>query len=143
MPYEEIRRNVIRLEEAEKIKMMNRFKQIAEHKTRKAEKDLKKYHLDKYYVNQDAINTYGKRRDQMLNTDDLNEKDILFRDEQEFLEDNDDTENISDNRDFIYGQEENETIDWGDDEEDDVHFLQHNHEDDDHYDIAENAMDRL
>ena len=143
LPYEEIRRNVIRLEEAEKIKMMNRFKQIAEHKTRKAEKDLKKYHLDKYYVNQDAINTYGKRRDQMLNTDDLNEKDILFRDEQEFLEDNDDTENISDNRDFIYGQEENETIDWGDDEEDDVHFLQHNHEDDDHYDIAENAMDRL
>ena len=78
--YDEIRNNVDRLEDAEKKRIMKRFEMISEHRTRRAEHTLKKYHLGDYYVDQNVIKTYGTKRDKMLNTEDVTEDDFLFRD---------------------------------------------------------------
>jgi hypothetical protein len=150
LPYEEIRRNEDRLKEKEKINIMSRFdpRNESEHKVRRAEKDLKKFHLDKYYINQKVIKTYGIRRDKMLNTEDADEEAILFRDllekENTNIAEIDEifgiTEDQHENNDEIYAEIQDENIDWGDDEDDHVDFIRNPYEDDDQYDIAENAL---
>lgn len=136
--YDDIRKNVDRLEEDEKIRMMSRFdpKNMPEHRTRKAEKELKKYHLGRYYIDQKVINTYGKKRDVMLNTEDVGEDDFLMMDQ-----------NISESLEEIqetYNDEENRNLDDDDDDDEDeieaIPFLQLR-EDDDNYDIAEYNVD--
>ena len=145
LSYDGIRKNVERLEEMEKMKMMSNFdpKNIPEHRTRKAEKELKKYHLGKYYVDQKIINTYGTKRDKMLNTDDIEEQDFIMMDSE--LQNNMDTlEEIDD----VFGEDSEPELDTEiqnddeimSDEEEYVPFIQLR-EDDDNYDIAEHALD--
>jgi hypothetical protein len=76
--YQNIRKNVERLEGAEKKRMMDGFKNIKDIKTRRSELLLKKYHLGKFFVDPTVIKTYGKRRDKMLNTEDKTETDFLY-----------------------------------------------------------------
>ena len=137
--YEEIRNNVERLEDEEKIRMMERFREIKEHRTRRAEKELKKYHIGEYFIDPKVIKKYGRRRDEMLNTEDITEDDFLFMDEtsneemeilksiEELRENNSDNE---DDEDEMFSNEE------------EMEFLG-NYAEDDAYDIAENALDRL
>lgn len=134
--YEDIRKNVDRLEEDEKINMMSRFdpKNMPEHRTRKAEKELKKYHLGRYYIDQKVINTYGKKRDIMLDTEDIGEDDFLMM-----------NQNISESLEEI-PDIFNENVNLEEEDEDDeeeietMPFLQLR-EDDDNYDIAEYNLD--
>ena len=143
--YELNRQNEDRLKEMEKVKIMSRFdpKNEPEHRTRRAEKDLKKYHLGTYYINQKVIKNYGKKRDKMLDTDDVHEEDFLLMEkqrqnpieEQEYLEelneifdqDSDmdipEQETLDENGDFLDGEEH-------------IAFLRPR-EDDDNYDITE------
>jgi hypothetical protein len=156
LPYSEVQRNVDRLKELEKIKVMARFdpKNVPDHRTRRAEKDLKKFHLGQYYTNQTVINTYGTRRDKMLNTDDLNEKDILYRNDDVYDATNDaldlfgdenelnyDTQ-INDNGGIFEDEDEDDEGEDDDDYEEEI-FMKQRYEDDDNYDIAENAADRM
>jgi hypothetical protein len=128
--YAEIRNNVDRLEDAEKKRIMKRFEQISEHRTRRAEHTLKKYHLGDYYVDQNVIKTYGDKRDKMLNTEDVTEDDFLFREEvvedveQPYHADREELLNI-------FGED-------SDDDEEEIGFLENNDEDD-NYDMAENG----
>ena len=155
--YNDIRDNVDYFEDEEKTNMMNRFAQNKEHKTRRAEKELKKHRLGQYFVNQKVINTYGKKRDNMLQTKDMNEEDLIFRKKstannfsdmfeneeeyaemvQELLEDS-----LKENdEDAILGEnEDSDTEDLGESEEDMNRFLR-KYEDEDYYDIAENRAD--
>jgi len=130
--YAEIRNNVDRLEDAEKKRIMKRFEQISEHRTRRAEYTIKKYHLGDYFVDQNVIKTYGNKRDKMLNTEDVTEDDFLFR------------EDSAEDKDYHYNldKEEMQTI-FGADTDDDIEaeeevgFLENNDEED-NYDMAEN-----
>ena len=164
LSYDSIRENNDRHEDDEKIKMTTRFRKILEHRTRRAEKELKNYHLGEYFVDPKVIKTYGRRRDAMLNTRDRRDEDILYRDEEgdmdptmvaelaEFLDNNPLLEDdiyddearefrelpIARNDDDIF--DENGNID--DDFDENIGFLG-NYEEDDNYDIAENALERL
>ena len=132
--YSEIRNNVDRLEDAEKKRIMKRFEQITEHRTRRAEYTLKQYHLGEYFVNQNVIKTYGEKRDKMLNTEDVTEDDFLFRDDD-----------VAEDKEYQYHADKDEAFDifgadTDDDEaEEDVGFLDKNDEEDD-YDMAENGF---
>jgi hypothetical protein len=131
--YDEIRNNVDRLEDAEKKRMMKRFEQITEHRTRRAEHTLKQYHLGEYFVNQNVIKTYGEKRDKMLNTEDVTEDDFLFREEGDVVEEN---EYAYNNQNDIFGPD---TDDEDMDAEEHVGFLQRDDEED-YYDMAENGF---
>lgn len=132
--YSEIRNNVDRLEDAEKKRIMKRFEQITEHRTRRAEYTLKQYHLGEYFVNQNVIKTYGQKRDKMLNTEDVTEDDFLFRDDD-----------VAEDKEYQYHADKDEAFDiFGadtddDDAEEEVGFLGKNDEEDD-YDMAENGF---
>ena len=134
--YAEIRNNVDRLEEAEKKRIMKRFEQITEHRTRRAEHTLKKYHLGDYFVDQNVIKTYGNKRDKMLNTEDVTEDDFLYRDDA-----------IEEDNEYQYNNDKDESLDiFGADTDDDdvdaeenVKFLENNDEED-YYDMAENGF---
>lgn len=145
--YEVNRQNEDRLKQMEKVKIMSRFdpKNEPEHRTRRAEKDMKKYHLGKYYINQNVIKNYGKKRDKMLDTDDVHEEDFLLMEkqrdqpveEQEYLEELNDI--FGEDLDMDMDIPEEETLEeTGDllDEEEHIAFLRPR-EDDDNYDIAE------
>ena len=145
--YEVNRQNEDRLKQMEKVKIMSRFdpKNEPEHRTRRAEKDMKKYHLGKYYINQNVIKNYGKKRDEMLDTDDVHEEDFLLMEkqrdqpveEQEYLEELNDI--FGEDLDMDMDIPEEETLEeTGDllDEEEHIAFLRPR-EDDDNYDIAE------
>ena len=131
--YSEIRNNVDRLEEAEKKRIMKRFEQITEHKTRRAEHTLKQYHLGEYFVNQNVIKTYGEKRDKMLNTEDVTEDDFLFREDA-----------IEENQEYQYN-EANDIFGADTDDDDDIDadekvgFMARN-EEEDYYDMAENGL---
>ena len=131
--YGEIRDNVERLEDAEKKRMMQRFEQISEHRTRRAEQTLKQLHLGEYYVDPKVIKKYGARRDKMLDTEDVTEDDFLFRD---FDEENE--------IDVNPNEDNNREMDdiFGEDSDEDIGFLGR-YDEDDAYDIAENAQDRM
>ena len=141
LSYDTIRDNVDRLEDAEKIRMMDRFKKIADHKERRAEFSLKKFHIGDFYVNQNVIKTYGKKRDEMLKTEDTTEDDFLFRDDDEH--DYELQENDGDSLNDIFGDDTDEDNDFDNDDDDDEKSFLENVEDEDAYDIAENAYDRL
>jgi len=129
--YREIRNNVDRLEEAEKKRIMKRFEQITEHRTRRAEHTLKQYHLGEYFVNQHVIKTYGEKRDKMLNTEDVTEDDFLFRDDA-----------VENENEYEYNNNDIFGADTDDDEldaEENVVFLERDDEED-YYDMAENAF---
>lgn len=130
--YAEIRNNVDRLEDAEKKRMMKRFEQITEHRTRRAEHTMKKYHLGEYFVDQNVIKTYGQKRDKMLNTEDVTEDDFLFREDPV----------VDDDRDYPYNTDDIFGADTDDDDmdaEEEVGFLENNDEED-NYDMAENGF---
>ena len=146
--YKNIRKNVERLEGAEKKRMMDGFKNIKDIKTRRSELLLKKYHLGKFFVDPNVIKKYGKKRDKMLNTEDITETDFLYG-ANEVTED--DVEDLIE--DMRYDVDETleilPPIDFGSDDDDDddyddeAQFLQQPVEDDDANDIAENASDNL
>ena len=151
--YKNIRKNVERLEGAEKKRMMDGFKNIQDIKTRRSELLLKKYHLGKFFVDPNVIKKYGKKRDQMLNTEDKTESDFLYGPDEVTEEDVEDLmeefhnlniEQDSDGESLeIVNVDLNKEIDWDiDDDEEDRgdRFLE---EDDDAMDIAENAFDNL
>lgn len=139
--YEKIRKNVERVEADEKKKMMDRFKNIKDIKTRRAELLLKKYHLGKFFVDPKVIKTYGKRRDEMLNTDDSTEDNFLFGTDE--ITEDDVQDLIEEMNENLYNDTTaQEEIDWGDSDEEEATFLPHV-EDDDANDIAENAYDNL
>jgi hypothetical protein len=136
--YDEIRNNVDRLEDAEKKRIMKRFEMISEHRTRRAEFTLKKYHLGDYYVDQNIIKTYGTKRDKMLNTEDVTEDDFLFRDGEADAE-------LEGEKDHQYNKEEmldifgQDSDDDEDNREEEVGFLGRT-EEEDNYDMAENGF---
>ena len=140
--YESIRRNTERVEAEEKKKMMDRFKNIKDIKTRRAELMLKKYHLGKFYVDPKVIKTYGRRRDKMLDTDDLNEEAFLFGTDETT---EDDVQDLIEemNEDIYMDNEVNPDINWGDSDDEDGPTFLRQMEDDDANDIAENAYDNL
>ena len=140
--YESIRKNTERVEAEEKKKMMDRFKNIKDIKTRRAELMLKKYHLGKFYVDPKVIKTYGRRRDKMLDTEDLNEEAFLFGID-EITED--DVEDLIEemNEDIYMDNEMNPDVNWGDSDDEDGPTFLRPMEDDDANDIAENAYDNL
>ena len=76
--YANIRKNVDRVKDAEKKKMTDRFKLIKDTRTRHLERDLKRHHIGDYFVDPNILKTYGKKRDQMINTEDVRENDFLF-----------------------------------------------------------------
>jgi hypothetical protein len=140
--YDDIKKNTIRLEELEKIRMMKHFSKIKDHKERSTEKTLKKFHLGRFYTNQKIIKKYGYKRDKMLNTEDVNEKELLYDEKYDDVDDivfENDDENIEYNEDSEYDEFVNEedilnnlegNIDWGDSEDDDT------------YDMTENAFNQ-
>jgi hypothetical protein len=149
--YKNIRKNVDRLEGAEKKRMMDGFKNIQDIKTRRSELLLKKYHLGKFFVDPNVIKKYGKKRDKMLNTEDKTESEFLYGPDEVTEEDVEDLMdefhnlNIDDDSLEIMNIDLNKEIDWDiddDEEEEDVgRFIRE--EDDDATDIAENAFDNL
>ena len=155
--YKNIRKNVERLEGAEKKRMMDGFKNIQDIKTRRSELLLKKYHLGKFFVDPNVIKKYGKKRDQMLNTEDKTESDFLYGPNEVTEEDVEDLMEEFHNMNFEGDSDEdsleimnkevdlNKEVDWDidEDEDDDERFLAVREEDDDATDIAENAMDNL
>ena len=151
--YKNIRKNVERLEGAEKKRMMDGFKNIKDIKTRRSELLLKKYHLGKFFVDPNVIKKYGKKRDKMLNTEDKTETDFLYGPDEVTEEDvedliegfheidvDDDMDSLEEVKKNENGEYENE-LDWGSDDE--PHFSTGATEDDDANDIAENAFDNL
>ena len=149
--YKNIRKNVDRLEGAEKKRMMDGFKNIQDIKTRRSELLLKKYHLGKFFVDPNVIKKYGKRRDKMLNTEDKTESEFLYGPDEVTEEDVEDLMeefhnlNIEDGDDDsleVMDIDVDKEIDWDiDDEDEDDRFMRE--EDDDATDIAENAFDNL
>jgi len=157
--YQNIRKNVERLEGAEKKRMMDGFKNIKDIKTRRSELLLKKYHLGKFFVDPKVIKTYGKRRDKMLNTEDKTETDFLYGPNEVTEEDVEDlmdefgqmnfeeTLEVLPKKDGYnvldeYDEEEYKDGELDDEEYDDeAHFTMAG-EDDDAYDIAENVGGR-
>ena len=148
--YKNIRKNVDRLEGAEKKRMMDGFKNIQDIKTRRSELLLKKYHLGKFFVDPNVIKKYGKKRDKMLNTEDKTESEFLYGPDEVTEEDVEDLMdefhnlNIDDDSLEIMNIDLNKEIDWDiddDEEEDNGRFIRE--EDDDATDIAENAFDNL
>jgi hypothetical protein len=135
--YGEIRNNVDRLEDAEKKRMMKKFEMISEHRTRRAEHTLKKFHLGEYYVDQNVIKTYGTKRDKMLNTEDATEDDFLYRDDDDVAAVEDYTYNRTEMQD-IFGNDTDDD-EFNGEEEDEVAFLGNN-EEEDNYDMAENGF---
>ena len=132
--YDEIRNNVDRLEDAEKKRIMKRFEQITEHRTRRAEHTLKKYHLGEYFVDQNVIKTYGDKRDKMLNTEDVTEDDFLFREDgvdEHAYEYNMGNDEMND----IFGADTDDDLDA----DEKVGFMKRNDEED-YYDMAENGL---
>ena len=150
--YKNIRKNVERLEGAEKKRMMDGFKNIQDIKTRRSELLLKKYHLGKFFVDPNVIKKYGKKRDQMLNTEDKTESDFLYGPDEVTEEDVEDLMEEFHNLNIEEGDsleimkigtiDLNKEIDDDDDDEDEGDRFLHE-EDDDAMDIAENAMDNL
>ena len=148
--YQNIRKNVERLEGAEKKKMMDGFKNIKDIKTRRSELLLKKYHLGKFFVDPTVIKTYGKKRDKMLNTEDKTETDFLYGPNEVTEED---VEDLMDEFGQINFEETLETLpkagalynildeyDTDDGEYDDEAHFTTAAEDDDATDMAENMM---
>jgi hypothetical protein len=155
--YDDIRDNVDYFEDEEKTNMMNRFTQNKEHKTRRAEKDLKKFRIGQYFVNQKVINTYGAKRDKMLQTNDMNEEELIFREKRSTTDIADMFENEDEYADAIRdlleesiqendldengeGDLEDDLDENGEEAEEVNRFLR-NYEDEDYYDIAENRAD--
>lgn len=142
--YDDIKKNTIRLEELEKIRMMKHFSTIKDHKERATEKTLKKFHLGRFYTDQKIIKKYGYKRDKMLNTEDVNEKELLYDNNYDDVDDiifddddDDDYDEFINEEEILNNLEGN--IDWGDNDEEDNDFLQR-YEDDDMYDITERAF---
>ena len=140
--YESIRKNIERVEAEEKKNIMDRFKNIKDIKTRRAELLLKKYQLGKFFVDPKVIKTYGRRRDKMLDTDDLNEEAFLFGPDETTEEDVQDLIEEM-NEDIYMDNEVNPDINWGDSDDEDGPTFLRQMEDDDANDIAENAYDNL
>ena len=150
--YQNIRKNVERLEGAEKKRMMDGFKNIKDIKTRRSELLLKKYHLGKFFVDPKVIKTYGKRRDKMLNTEDKTETDFLYGPNEVTEEDVEDLMdefgqmNIEETLEVSPKKDGYNVLDEYDDHgeyedgefDDEAHFTTGG-EDDDAYDIAENV----
>lgn len=141
LTYKDIRKNIDRVEEEEKKKMMGIFEDIKDIKERRTELLLKKFHLGKFFIDPKVIKKYGKRRDKMLDTEDETEADFLFGDT-----DGDDlveqlaNMDIEDHNVFTSLEEIDELEDEDADEE--IGFLE-NHDEEDVYDIAENAYNNL
>ena len=145
--YDKIPSITERLEENEKNKMTKRFSDIKDNKARKSEKELKKYHIGKYYVNQKTINTYSKKRDAMLNTEDVEENDLIYFDEYDLIEDvlEEEKEELNNSylgNDDLLNENEGEKNIFDDESDEDDLFLIDRLEDEDMYDIAENANER-
>ena len=141
--YDEIIANVSRLEDAEKIRMMEKFKKITEHRTRRAEKELKKYHLGEYFIDQNVIKRYGHKRNKMLNTEDVTEDDFLFREsgnteEEEEEEEEDDDEGKPSKYDDIFGEDSQQE---DEDDEEEKYFIKAT-EDEDAFDMSEYNSNR-
>lgn len=149
--YESIRKNLERLEAAEKKRMMDRFKNIKDIKTRRSELLLKKYHLGKFFVDPKVIKKYGKLRDKMIDTEDKTETDFLFGTDNILAEDEDEegsdemAEGMSFPFDPFHGDVEGMNMEQDDEEfyDDEAQFMQQQEEDDDANDIAENAYDNM
>jgi len=149
--YKNIRKNVERLEGAEKKRMMDGFKNIQDIKTRRSELLLKKYHLGKFFVDPNVIKKYGKKRDQMLNTEDKTESDFLYGPDEVTEEDVEDLMDEFHDLNIDDGDPLEQTnvdltkeIDWDiDDDENEERGDRFMAEDDDAMDIAENAYDNL
>ena len=155
--YDDIRDNVDYFEDEEKTNMMNRFTQNKEHKTRRAEKDLKKFRIGQYFVNQKVINTYGAKRDKMLQTNDMNEEELIFREKRsttdiaDMFENEDEyaeairdllEESIQENDLDENGEDDLEDdLDENGEEAEEVNRFLRKYEDEDYYDIAENRAD--
>ena len=143
--YKNIRKNVERLEGAEKKRMMDGFKNIKDIKTRRSELLLKKYHLGKFFVDPNVIKKYGKKRDQMLNTEDVTEANFLYGPDEVTEEDVDDLMEEFGNMNFDDTLErtgDNNEYEIPEEYDDEAQFFQAA-EDDDAQDIAENAVDNL
>lgn len=147
--YESIRKNVERLEAAEKKRMMDRFKNIKDIKTRRSELLLKKYHLGKFFVDPKVIKKYGKLRDKMIDTEDKTETDFLFGSDNVLIEEEDeDTSSVPFDPFHVNDgdlEEINKTDEEADEDfyDDEAQFIQQQEEDDDANDIAENAYDNM
>ena len=148
--YKNIRKNVERLEGAEKKRMMDGFKNIKDIKTRRSELLLKKYHLGKFFVDPNIIKKYGKKRDKMLNTEDKTETNFLYGPDEVTEEDVEDLMeefqnlNVEDGSLEVLHQQGNEDDNEFDDElDDEERFFTVATEDDDSNDIAENAFDNM
>lgn len=144
--YKDIEKNVERVEEKEKIRHMSVFAKIKDNKTRRAERDLEKYHLGRFFTDPKVIKQYGNRRNKMLDTVDT-EEDFILKDYMDSNEDDSEyfvfEEFIKETeyRDFNYQQ----TIEHQPEEdpyfvEDDINFL-HEEDEDDLFEIRNKVSD--
>ena len=127
--YETIQKNVEIAEEKEKMGHKLAFEKIKDNKTRKAERELEKYHLGRFHTDVKVLKKYGKRRDEMINVQDT-EEDYQDMEEDEMAV-----------MDSLLDQMENmEAIPEEDMEEEETIAFRTYEEDDDIGDIGENLF---
>jgi hypothetical protein len=127
--YETIQKNVEIAEEKEKMGHKMAFEKIKDNKTRKAERELEKYHLGRFHTDVKVLKKYGKRRDEMINVQDT-EEDYQDMEEDEMAV-----------MDSLLDQMENmEAIPEEDMEEEETIAFRTYEEDDDIGDIGENLF---
>jgi hypothetical protein len=82
--YETIIRNYDKEANIEKEKMKKHFSDIKDDKERKLEKELKKFHLGIFAIDQKVLQVYGKERDKMLENMEPDERGEEIEDEYEY-----------------------------------------------------------